>query len=99
MQVVDIFFRESKVFLNIPKHRSPGRLPEGKGGFPGGLAGRLFHKFNAFWVVPGREEDEGEDEDEEEDEPPSSLLPPCSLPPPSSLPPPTCLQAFPRSLF
>ena len=65
------------MFLNIPKHRSPGRSPEGKVWFPGRNPGRLLHGFYCFLDRRRRRKRRwngggggGGEEEEEQDIPP-----------------------------
>ena len=72
------------MFLTYPKHRSPGRFPEGKVWFPGRVPGRVFSGFIVFLIMTGElfwrrrrggrgggagdGEGGGEDEEEEQEE-------------------------------
>ena len=40
--------------MSRPKHRSPGRFPEGKVWFPGSQSGRYFLEFCTFWGASKR---------------------------------------------
>ena len=57
------------MFLTYPKHRSPGRFPEGKVWFPGRVPGRVFSRIYCFldndWRTFLEEEEEGEEEEQE----------------------------------
>ena len=52
-KVLTFFFIKK---VSIPKDCNPGRLPEGHGRFSRTSSRQAFYKFDAFWVVVGRQE-------------------------------------------